>query len=94
MDHMPGIRPVAASIVMRAARRDPEIALELGDPPGFDGASCVDCGNRFRLERDHVEPHRARGPTSKPNLRWRCDPCHQAKTARDRKAGKLAPPEP
>jgi hypothetical protein len=65
------------------------IALELGDPPGFDGPRCVDCGSRFRLERDHVEPRNARGPTSKPNLKWRCDPCHEAKTARDRRAGKL-----
>jgi hypothetical protein len=23
------------------------LALELGDPPGFDGIRCVDCGNRF-----------------------------------------------
>ena len=26
------------------------IALELGEPPSFDGVSCVDCGNRFRTE--------------------------------------------
>jgi hypothetical protein len=71
------------------------IALELGDPPEFDGPRCVDCGSRFRLERDHVEPRNARGPTSKPNLKWRCDPCHEAKTERDRSAGKLKPkPKP
>ena len=69
------------------------VALELGDPPGFDGVRCVDCGNRFRTEFDHVEPRAARGPTSKRNLDPRCWPCHQAKTARDRKAGKLRPPE-
>ena len=70
------------------------VALELGDPPGFDGVACVDCGNRFRTEFDHIKPRSARGPTSKGNLGPRCWPCHQAKTERDRKAGKLEPPEP
>jgi 5-methylcytosine-specific restriction endonuclease McrA len=67
------------------------IALELGDPPDFDGVACVDCGNRFRTESDHVRPRSARGPTSNGNVKPRCWPCHQAKTARDRKAGKLIP---
>jgi hypothetical protein len=70
------------------------VALELGDPPGFDGVVCVDCGNRFRTEFDHVEPRAARGPSSNGNLRPRCWTCHQAKTKRDRKAGKLKRPEP
>jgi 5-methylcytosine-specific restriction endonuclease McrA len=72
------------------------IALELGDPPGFDGVCCVDCGNRFRTEFDHVEPRAARGPSSNGNLDPRCWSCHQAKTKRDRKAGKLKsrPAEP
>jgi hypothetical protein len=67
------------------------IALELGDPPGFDGVCCVDCGNRLGTQFDHVEPHVATGPASTDNLRPRCWPCHQAKTARDRRAGKLRP---
>lgn len=70
------------------------IALELGAPPGFDGVACVDCGNRFRTEFDHVQPRAAHGPSSNGNLRPRCWSCHQAKTARDRKAGKLTPPDP
>ncbi|MDP9067166.1 MAG: HNH endonuclease [Actinomycetota bacterium] len=70
------------------------IALELGEPPGFDGVGCVDCGNRFRTEFDHVEPRVAGGSTSTRNLKPRCWRCHQAKTERDRKAGKLKPPEP
>jgi 5-methylcytosine-specific restriction endonuclease McrA len=70
------------------------VALELGEPPGFDGVRCVDCGNRFRTEFDHVEPRAARGPSSNGNLKPRCWSCHQAKTERDRKAGKLTPPEP
>jgi hypothetical protein len=70
------------------------IALELGDPPGFDGVACVDCGNRFRTEFDHVLPRAARGPTSNDNLDPRCWTCHRAKTKRDRRAGKLKPAEP
>jgi hypothetical protein len=71
-----------------------QIALELGDPPDFDGVRCIDCGNRFRTEFDHIEPRAANGPTSKPNLGPRCWPCHLAKTKRDRKAGKLTPQPP
>ncbi|MGH2791678.1 MAG: HNH endonuclease [Actinomycetota bacterium] len=78
--------------------RDPSVevrtALELGEPPDFDGVCCADCGNRLRPEFDHVEPRVALGPTSHGNLKPRCYGCHQLKTERDRKAGKLKPPEP
>ena len=70
------------------------VALELGDPPGFDGVACIDCGNRFRTEFDHIEPRAAHGPSSNGNLDPRCWTCHQAKTKRDRRAGKLKPAEP
>jgi len=70
------------------------IALELGDSPSFNGIACTDCGNRFRTEFDHVQPHVALGPASYGNLKPRCWPCHQAKTERDRRAGRLKPPEP
>src|ERR687892_916512 len=73
---------------------DVQRALELGPPPEFDGVKCVDCGNRFRPERDHVEPRNSGGPSSTTNLEWRCDPCHEEKTKRDRLAGKLTPPPP
>jgi hypothetical protein len=63
------------------------VALELGDPPHFDGIACVDCGNRFATELDHVEPHSAGGVASIDNLKPRCYRCHQEKTARDRAAG-------
>jgi hypothetical protein len=66
-------------------------ALQLGQPPEFDGVKCVDCGKRFRPEKDHLEPHNAFGPASTDNLEWRCHSCHSAKTERDRKAGKLRP---
>ena len=71
-----------------------QIALELGAPPEFDGVACVDCGNRFKTEFDHIEPRAALGPTSNANLDPRCWPCHQTKTERDRKAGKFKPPDP
>ena len=67
------------------------IALELGEPPDFDGVSCTDCGNHFHPEFDHVEPRAARGPTTHPNLKPRCWTCHQTKTKRDRRTGKLKP---
>ncbi|MGH2808555.1 MAG: HNH endonuclease, partial [Actinomycetota bacterium] len=70
------------------------VALELGSSPDFDGVRCVDCGNRFRTEFDHVKPRAARGPTSNGNLKPRCWSCHQAKTERDRKNGKFKPPDP
>jgi hypothetical protein len=71
------------------------LALRLGDPPGFDGPRCVDCGNRFRLEIDHHQPHAAGGPASVDNTDLRCPPCHARKTAADRRAGndrRRAPP--
>jgi hypothetical protein len=70
------------------------VALELGEPPAFDGVACTDCGNRFRTEFDHLDPHIARGPSSYDNLKPRCWSCHQKKTERDRRAGKLKPPDP
>ena len=71
-----------------------QIALELGEPPDFDGVVCVDCGNRFRTEFDHVTPRGRHGPTSHPNLKPRCWRCHQAKTTRDRRAGQVRSGEP
>ena len=67
---------------------DVQVALELGEPPSFHGVCCVDCGNRFRTEFDHVRPRNSHGPTSHPNLKPRCWSCHRAKTARDRRAGR------
>jgi hypothetical protein len=70
------------------------LALELGEPPEFDGIRCSDCGNRLGTENDHVEPHVAGGPAAIDNLAPRCRSCHRAKTERDRKAGKLTPRAP
>ena len=64
-------------------------ALDLGHPPRFEGARCVDCGRSFGLQIDHVDPVANGGATSAANLRHRCVPCHGAKTERDRAAGLL-----
>ena len=63
-----------------------QVALELGEPPDFQGVRCVDCRNHFRTEFDHVHPYAAGGPTSGPNMKPRCWSCHVGKTERDRKA--------
>jgi hypothetical protein len=67
------------------------LALQLGEPPEFDGVKCVACGKRFRTQNDHHEPHHVFGPASTDNLRALCYSCHSAKSERDRKAGKLGP---
>ncbi len=66
-------------------------ALELGFPPGFDGAVCCEegCDRRYDLEWDHDDPYSNGGPTNLGNLKPRCGPDHRAKTARDRAAGRL-----
>ena len=69
-------------------------ALDIGDPPGFSGATCTDCGRRYGLEYDHVDPLANNGPTSLSNLVPRCWADHQAKTERDRQAGLLGPNPP
>jgi len=69
-------------------------ALDLGSPPEFSGARCADCGRRFGLEYDHVNPVANQGPTSMANLEPRCWPDHRAKTERDREAGLLGPSPP
>ena len=71
------------------------VALQLGQPPGFDGPKCVDCGNRHRIEWDHKQPYAAGGPTSYTNTEGRCDwPCHETKTRTDRQTAKHKPPLP
>ncbi|HZJ51545.1 MAG TPA: HNH endonuclease [Actinomycetota bacterium] len=69
-------------------------ALRLGEPPEFDGVKCIECGRRFRNDKEHSEPHVAGGTASTGNLKWRCYGCHKNKTAEDRKNGKLTPPDP
>ena len=70
------------------------LALQLGDPPEFDGIRCTRCGNRFRPQFDHRHPHVAGGEASNENLDPLCYHCHVDKTDEDRKTGKLKPPDP
>ena len=67
-------------------------ALSLGDPSLFEGVACVDCGMRYGIEWDHLDPFIHGGATSYENLGARCRPCHWRKTERDRAAGLLTPP--
>jgi Domain of unknown function (DUF222)/HNH endonuclease len=66
-------------------------ALDLGPVPEFSGRACVECGSRFGLEYDHVDPLANHGPTEYANLEPRCYKDHAAKTERDRRAGLLGP---
>ena len=66
-------------------------ALDLGPVPEFTGRQCVDCGQRWNLEYDHIDPVANHGPTSYDNLAARCWPDHQIKTEKDRQAGLLGP---
>jgi 5-methylcytosine-specific restriction endonuclease McrA len=50
----------------------------------------VDCGNRYGIERDHVDPVANGGCTSRDNMAGRCYGCHQRKTEQDRQAGLLS----
>jgi hypothetical protein len=69
-------------------------ALDLGPVPEFTGRECVDCGSRWGLEYDHVNPVANQGPTEYANLKARCYKDHQIKTEQDRKAGLLGPAPP
>lgn len=76
-------------------RRYPAVlrtALDLGAPPGFNGAVCAapGCGRRYHLQKDHVDPAANDGETSYANNQPLCPPDHRLKTERDRKAGLLS----
>lgn len=64
-------------------------ALSLGPPPLFLGVACVDCGRRYGIEWDHIDPVAHGGATSYENVKPRCYACHRDKTERDRAAGLL-----
>jgi hypothetical protein len=69
-------------------------ALDLGPVPAFTGARCGECGSRFGLEYDHINPVANQGETSLSNVQALCWDDHQAKTERDRQAGLLGPDPP
>jgi 5-methylcytosine-specific restriction endonuclease McrA len=84
-----GVRIETLKHVGRYIPAELRTALELGDPPGFEGLACVDCGGRDGLQRDHVDPVANGGLTTYANLRGRCWGCHDKKTEEDRQAGLL-----
>ncbi|HUP69387.1 MAG TPA: DUF222 domain-containing protein [Acidimicrobiales bacterium] len=70
-------------------------ALELGDPPEFDGITCSGCGKKFNLQWDHLDPVCAGGLTSYDNEDPKCWECHAKKCDEERAAGLYKPkPKP
>jgi len=61
----------------------------LGPAPLFDGPRCQRCGNRYRIQRDHIDPVANGGDTTLENTNDLCVHCHLEKTLEDRKAGRL-----
>jgi 5-methylcytosine-specific restriction endonuclease McrA len=66
-----------------------QTVLDIGPAPEFAGASCKECGRKYNLQWDHIDPVANNGPTTFANLQGLCIPDHVPKTERDRKAGKL-----
>ncbi|HET6965212.1 MAG TPA: HNH endonuclease signature motif containing protein [Acidimicrobiales bacterium] len=62
-------------------------ALDLGPVPAFTGRQCSECGARWGLQYDHVDPVDNHGPTSYDNIQALCWTDHRIKTKRDREAG-------
>lgn len=83
-----GVKPLRVAHFGRHMRAELRTALELGQPPGFDGTTCSHpgCARRYGLEWDHITPVSRDGPTSYDNLQAMCKPHHWEKTERDRKA--------
>jgi 5-methylcytosine-specific restriction endonuclease McrA len=84
-----GVRIETVKHVGRSIPAELRTALELGDPPGFEGLICIDCGKRYGIQRDHINPVANGGLTAFDNLAGRCWDCHEKKTEADRQAGLL-----
>jgi len=84
-----GVRILAIKHFTRGYKAELRTALELGDPPDFDGRACVDCGGQFRPQIDHDLALTNGGATEIANLKWRCPTCHRAKTERDLAVARL-----
>lgn len=64
-------------------------ALDLGPVPAFTGRQCAQCGSRWHLQYDHIDPVANHGPTSYDNIQALCWQDHKIKTDQDRNAGLL-----
>ena len=62
-------------------------ALDLGPVPQFTGRQCAECGVRWGLQYDHIDPIDHDGVTSYDNIQALCWADHADKTERDRRAG-------
>lgn len=82
-----GVKIHTVTHLGRYQRAELRTALELGGPPDFDGVVCSVCGNRFKLQWDHVKPIAAGGVTSFANEDAKCWRCHDEKSRREREAG-------
>lgn len=83
-----GVNPLRVAHFGRHIGAQLRTALELGQPPGFEGTRCsqAGCPRRYGLEWDHVQPVCRDGPTSYLNMQALCKPHHWEKTQRDREA--------
>lgn len=65
-----------------AIYRDPRWAAVRLQAKRRDNWMCVQCGSRYRLEVDHIEPVRLRPDLAfeLANLQTLCGPCHGRKT--------------
>ena len=81
-----GVKVLRVKHFGRHMKAEIRTALELGQPPGFEGAKCSlpGCDRRYGLEWDHVRPFSRHGPTSYDNMQPLCKPHHWEKTQRDK----------
>jgi hypothetical protein len=65
-----GVRIDSVCHLGRYKKAELRTALELGDPPEFNGVTCSElgCGRRYGLQWDHLDPVANNGPTSRTNL--------------------------
>lgn len=82
-----GVNPLRVAHFGRHMKAELRTALELGQPPGFEGTECSrpGCGRRYGLEWDHVQPVSRDGPTSYENLQALCRPHHWEKSESERR---------
>ena len=81
-------RPLPKPCSGPGCSQQPLVPTPLPMPPVTERAD--DCGNLLALELDHDDPVANGGPTTRSNMKWRCNHCHREKTERDRRAGLLS----